>query len=84
MPAGPARLTLVFSVLGRDRDTDGLVRVLSAGDAYAASRFEPAAARRVFPLLDEPGWRLPWTLSLTVPAGLQAHANTPLQQQEPH
>ena len=82
-PAGPARLTLTFSGLGRDADTDGLVRARSGGEAYLVARLDQAAARRVFPLFDEPGFRLPWTLTLTVPAGLQVRATTALQQQEP-
>src|SRR5262249_23245827 len=38
-------------------------------------------ARRGFPCFDEPGFKIPWDLELTVPEGLLAFANTsPLEE----
>ena len=83
LPAGPARLTLHFSGLLQDKDVYGLFRQQEAGRWMAATQFESTGARLAFPLFDEPGWKLPWALSLTVPEGLQAVANMPLAQELP-
>ena len=78
LPAGPARLTLHFSGMLQDKDVYGLFRQQEAGRWMAATQFESTGARLAFPLFDEPGWKLPWALTLTVPEGLQAVANMPL------
>ena len=83
LPAGPARLTLHFSGLLQDKDVYGLFRQQEAGRWMAATQFESTGARLAFPLFDEPGWKLPWALTLTVPEGLQAVANMPLAQELP-
>ncbi len=41
-----------------------------------ATQMEPTDARRLAPMIDEPGVRLPYTLNVTVPAGLTVVANT--------
>ncbi len=53
------------------------------GDAwYAYTQLEATYARRVFPTLDEPDRKTPWTLTLEVPAALTALANTrPVDEQ---
>ena len=83
LPAGPARLTLHFSGRLQDKDVYGLFRQQEAGRWMAATQFESTGARLAFPLFDEPGWKLPWALTLTVPEGLQAVANMPLAQETP-
>ena len=81
LPTGPARLTLHFSGMLQDKDVYGLFRQQEAGRWMAATQFEATGARLAFPLFDEPGWKLPWALTLTVPESLQAVANMPLAQQ---
>ena len=83
LPAGPARLTLHFSGTLQDKDVYGLFRQQEAGRWMAATQFESTGARLAFPLFDEPGWKVPWSLTLTVPEGLQAVANMPLAQDSP-
>jgi aminopeptidase N len=57
----------------------GLYRVRERdGRWYAYSFFEPVDARRAFPCFDEPGFKIPWTVTLRVPPGDVALANTPL------
>ena len=43
---------------------------------------EPLAARRVFPCVDEPDAKVPWTLTLEVPAALVAASNAPIASEE--
>jgi len=86
VPAGPARLSLAFRAAVRD-DLEGLYGVRAPGpdgvvDAYVFSQFEALAAREAFPCFDEPGWKIPFLLSVTHPAADDAHANTLRTQRE--
>ncbi len=83
LPAGRARLGLVFSGKQQDTDEDGLFHRREAGDWYAYTQFESTGARLVFPLFDEPGWKVPFKLTLTVPQDLVAVANTAVHHEEP-
>jgi cytosol alanyl aminopeptidase len=78
LPAGPAKLVLRFTGRVDDKDSAGLFRQKEGGDWYAFTQFEATYARRAFPSFDEPGWKVPWTLSLTIPQNLMAVANTPV------
>ena len=55
----------------------GLYRAEEDGRWYAYTQFEVLEARRAFPCLDEPGYKVPFTLALTVPESSGAFANTP-------
>ena len=83
LPAGPALLNISFSGTLADRDVFGLFRQQEAGQWAAFTQFQADGARRAFPLFDEPGWKVPWTLSLTVPHHLVAVANVPIAAEEP-
>jgi alanyl aminopeptidase len=54
----------------------GLYVVARGSERYAFSQLEPLYARRVFPSFDEPGHKTPFAISVTVPRGLTAVANT--------
>src|SRR6185295_4604670 len=41
--------------------------------------FETVDAREAFPCFDEPGFKVPWRLELTVPKGLVVAANNPIE-----
>ncbi len=71
---GPATLTLGFA--GLYRVDDGLFAQAYRARTYVFSDFEPVDARRAFPCFDEPRFKTPWTVSLVVPRGMQAFANT--------
>src|SRR5262245_34158668 len=55
----------------------GLYRVQEGGRWYAFTQFEPTDARRAFPCFDEPGWKTPFTLAISAPAGSIALSNMP-------
>jgi len=54
--------------------SDGLRGLYLAGEV-AATQFEAADARRVFPCFDEPAFKAHWALSVEVPAGLAVLSN---------
>lgn len=76
LPAG--RISLRFDyTTGFREGAEGLFRA-RVGDAwYAWTQMEPLDARRMFPGFDEPGFKVPFTISVTAPAAMKAFANTP-------
>ncbi len=61
---------------------NSLYRLETGGAAYAFTQFESQAARRAFPCFDEPEFKIPWQLTLTVPRGDLAVSNTPVAKEE--
>ena len=72
-PVGPGRATLELAWTGRM--TEGLRGLYPAGDGIVATQFEAADARRVFPCLDEPGFKAPWKLAVEAPRGVSVLSN---------
>jgi alanyl aminopeptidase len=59
----------------------GLYRVQQAGDAYLYTQFEPDDARHAFPCFDEPSFKIPFDVTLTVPERLVAVSNTTVERE---
>ncbi|MFT3805902.1 M1 family aminopeptidase [Arenimonas sp.] len=55
---------------------DGAYRVKPDGNDYVLTQLEAISARSTFPGFDEPSFKQPWDVSLVVPNGNQALANT--------
>ncbi|MBY9066753.1 M1 family metallopeptidase [Hyphomonas sp. WL0036] len=66
-----------------DTSLAGLFRVESQGNWYALAKSESIQARRFLPGFDEPGFKAPFEVSITVPEGMHAIANTPEVAREP-
>src|SRR5712671_943867 len=83
-PVGPGKATLH---LAWEREFDpqivGLYLAQAAGERYAYTQFEAVDARRAFPGFDEPDFKTPFEVTLTVPAGDTAIANTMPVGEEP-
>jgi hypothetical protein len=76
IPAG--KVTLKFDYSSDFRDTaEGLFRARVGGDWYAWTQLEAIDARRMFPGFDEPGFKTPFTVKVTAPAGARVFANAP-------
>jgi len=75
IPAGEALLVLAFRA-PFDLQLDGTYKVTVDGRAYVMTQMEPIAARKSFPCFDEPAFKTPWDVSLVVPDGAVAVANT--------
>ncbi|MEM5517666.1 M1 family metallopeptidase [Henriciella sp. AS95] len=66
-----------------DKNLSGLFRVEEQGDAYALAKSESIQARRFMPGFDEPKYKAPFDISLTVPEGYEAISNTPILSRDP-
>ena len=81
---GPGELTLHLEYTGTldETSTQGLFRQKSGEDWYAFSQLETTDARRAFPCFDEPSFKTPWQLTLTIPRGTSAVSNTSIESEK--
>jgi alanyl aminopeptidase len=73
---GSAALELEFTARFGTKSA-GLYRVEYEDNAYLFTQFESDDAREAFPCFDEPGFKIPFRLTMAVPEGLLAVTNTP-------
>ena len=59
-----------------NKQLQGLYKVSHEGVPYAMTQMEPVSARFAFPGFDEPSFKVPFDLSLTIPSEDQGVANT--------
>lgn len=76
MPAGKGEIEIAYSAAFRT-GAEGIFRAKVGDDWYAWTQMEPLDARRAFPGFDEPGFKVPFATTITVPRGARAFANTP-------
>ncbi|MEA3140413.1 MAG: hypothetical protein QOK23_2582 [Gammaproteobacteria bacterium] len=76
LPAGAVTLKFDYSADFRTGD-EGLFRVNVGDQWYAWTQMEPIDARRVFPGFDEPGFKTPFTVTVTAPQSAKVFANAP-------
>ena len=74
LPAGKAVLAFDYDAPFGDGPA-GLYRIKVGDLHYAWTQFEAIDARAAFPGFDEPGFKTPFTISLTTPKGLVAISN---------
>ena len=76
IPAGKA--TLAFAYTGKYQgNASGLFHAKVGDDWYGWSQFESIDARAAFPGFDEPGFKVPFTLTIRTPPGQTAVSNAP-------
>ena len=59
----------------------GLYRVIHEGRGYLFTQFESLDARKAFPCWDEPIYKIPWQVTLTVPLQQEAVGNAPVEKE---
>lgn len=70
-------IELHFDYAGRySTRLESIYKVVRGADSYLVTQFEDIAARRAFPGFDEPAFKTPFELRLTVPEKMKAIANT--------
>ena len=76
LPAGPVTLKFDYDAPFGDSPT-GLYHIKVGDDWYAWTQFESIDARDAYPSFDEPGYKTPFTVSLTTSKGFVAASNAP-------
>jgi alanyl aminopeptidase len=82
LPAQEIDLVIDYSAAFNAK-LQGLYKVSVGADAYAVTQMEPTSARYAFPSFDEPRFKTPFTVTLTVPKDEVAVANTRPTQERP-
>ncbi len=73
----PQELSLKFEYSAPlNAQLQGLYKVSAKGQPYAMTQMEPISARYAFPSFDEPGFKTPFDISLTIPDSAVGVANT--------
>ena len=81
-PVGPGEVTIAITYDAPfDRQLKGLYRVDTAGRSYAFTQFEATSARYAFPCFDEPRFKTPFDLTLSVRSADRAVANTTMSEE---
>jgi alanyl aminopeptidase len=82
VPSGPAELDIQYTGKIREHDSSGVFHMSEDGNQYLFTQFESTDARGAFPCFDEPSYKVPWQLTLDVPAQDDAVSNTPVLSDE--
>jgi alanyl aminopeptidase len=82
LPAQEADLAIDYSA-AFNKKLQGLYKVNVGDDAYIVTQMESISARYAFPGFDEPRFKTPFDVTLTVPKAEVAIANTRPQKEEP-
>ena len=76
LPAGPVTFAFDYDAAFQDGPA-GLFRVKVGEDWYSWTQFESIDARAAFPGFDEPGFKVPFTVTLRTKPGQMAISNAP-------
>jgi alanyl aminopeptidase len=60
-------------------DSVSMYRVEENGRYHIITQLEASEAREAFPCFDEPAYKFPWQVTLTVPQDMMAISNTPIE-----
>jgi len=80
--AGDVTLRVVFDA-AYDPQLVGVYRAATAAGPAVFSKFEAIYARRAFPCFDEPAFKIPFDVALTVPAAAEVIGNMPIAATAP-
>ncbi len=83
LPAGEMDLHVDYEGSIDETSTQGVFRQKDGDAWYVYTQLETTDARRAFPCFDEPAYKTPWELTLTIPPGTSAVSNTPIVSEAP-
>ncbi len=75
LPAGQYRLVIDFNA-AYDQQLDGIYKIEFEGKPYVMTQMEAISARQSFPSFDEPRFKTPFNIRLTIPNKYSGFANT--------
>jgi cytosol alanyl aminopeptidase len=75
---GPATLRVAYEGEVSRKDQQGIFQMKDGDRWYIYSQFENIDARRAFPCFDEPGYKVPWQMTLHVKSDQLGLSNTPI------
>ncbi len=81
IPPGHAALTVEYTGKFKFGQPSGIFGAQDNGNQYLMTQFESIDARSAFPCFDEPSYKVPWQLTLHVPAADSAISNTPVEKE---
>src|SRR5690348_1103374 len=79
LTTGNATLEIAYTGKVNTKSSSGIFLSREKSDRYLFTQFEPIDARRAFPCFDEPGFKIPWRITLHVPQQDVAVANTGIE-----
>ncbi|MBV8553114.1 MAG: M1 family metallopeptidase [Acidobacteriaceae bacterium] len=82
VPTGEGEIEIQYTGHVRQQDSSGVFHMTEDGHDYLFTQFESTDARAAFPCFDEPSYKVPWQLTLSVPQKDDAVSNTPTTQEE--
>ena len=75
----PGRYTLSMEFANKfNRQAVGLYKMVARGEPYLFTQFQAIDARKAFPVWDEPAYKIPFELTVTLPTIYDAISNTPV------
>src|SRR5262249_23933481 len=80
LKVGHAMMTINFSN-DYDRRAVGLYKMVRKDEPYLFTQFEAVDARKAFPCWDEPGFKIPYQLTATIPSQYEIVFNTPAEKE---
>jgi alanyl aminopeptidase len=80
---GPATLDVTYQGVINRKDQQGIFQMKDGDQWYVYSQFEQIWARRAMPCFDEPGYKVPWQVTLHVKKDQVALSNTPIVSETP-
>ncbi len=75
---GPATLHATFQGEISRKDQQGIFQMKDGGQWYVYSQFEEIWARRAYPCFDEPGYKVPWQVTLHIKKDQVGLSNSPV------
>ncbi|MGO9242653.1 MAG: M1 family aminopeptidase [Bryobacteraceae bacterium] len=83
LAVGAATLRVAYTGLVNMKSSAGIFLSKRNDDRYLFTQFESIDARSAFPCFDEPSYKLPWQLTLHIPASQTAVSNTLVESETP-